>query len=154
MSSPALLTLAAWARLRDRSPGRALELCQLGRIPGAIPVGNHRGSITYIIPADAPWPAGKPGNPLIPPGWVNLSAWARSHKKDPGSAHLRLHQGDIPSAKSIGPGRPYYIVPADLPWPERRRGRPRIHPIPQGAPSGCSQGAGESRGGRPASEAA
>jgi hypothetical protein len=147
-----VLSLAEWARREGRSGERARQVVALGHVPNAIPICKGVHQDTWVIPEGTPWPlkTGRSGRPLPPPGFVHVTDWAKANGRNGRTVSLRASLGQLPEAKKVGM---YWFVPEGMAWPLKPQGRPR-NPIPQGEPSGCSQGAGESRGGRPALEAA
>lgn len=132
--TPAFLSLHAWARSRRGSSSRAMRACSEGRVPGAIPFLLRTGRQSFIVPADAPWPAPLPSIHAAPPdGYTFLPNWAKACGRSSTSARRYLAQGRIPEAIRFGVTGHYVAVPEDLPWPAMPAGRPRLQPIKETA---------------------
>lgn len=116
------LALSVWAYHAGRSYERAKLVCELGKVPAALPfVSGIEGRTSYLVPEGTPWPDYQPEAP--PEGYITLSAWAKSLRKNVRTVRARLYHQDIPEAIRFGT-QGHYCVPEGLPWPGKRPGRP------------------------------
>ncbi len=127
-----LIPLSEYARLHDRSKQRAFELKDQGRLDA---LGVCLTPLGWMIPKDAPWPAGKAGRPRKESGekrdegaesgeegsGLSVQEYARRHNRSAATVYSMLREGRVEGARYMASG---WRIPEDAPWPPLKKASP------------------------------